>query len=454
MTEGAAMTAGHDLIVLGAGSGGLATAFRAARHGARVALLDPGAMGGTCVHRGCVPKKALWFAAQLAQAQQLALEFGFASQPGPLDWERFRGLRQGYIDAIEQRYATRLAEASVQVLRQAGRFVAADTIELQDGSRLQAAQIVIATGARPRRLALPGFELGMVSDDIFALRAMPRRIAVVGGGYVAVEFAGLLRALGAEVDMLAHGPWLQDFDAELVQALQQQMEAQGIRISLQSVIQAAHRTTDGIMLDDAQAGLRGPYDALLWAVGRVPNTEALGLDAVSVQTDKRGHVLVDARQNTNIAGIHAVGDVTEHKALTPVAVAAGRYLADRLYAGQPDAQLDYRNIPSVLFAEPPLGIIGLTEEQARAQHGDQVTVHRSRFTPMQWKLAGRHDQSLMKLVCVGTDERVVGIHALGPGVEEMLQGFAVALKLGLHKRDLEAAVAIHPSSAEELVLMG
>ena len=448
------MTASHDLIVLGAGSGGLATAFRAAQQGARVALLDPAALGGTCVHRGCVPKKAFWFAAQLAQAQQLALEYGFATQPGALDWERFRALRQGFINEIEQRYATRLTESGVQVLRQAGRFVAADTIELADGNRLQAAQILIATGARPRRLALPGFELGMVSDDIFALGALPRRVAIVGGGYVAVEFAGLLRALGAEVDMLAHGPLLQDFDAELVQALQQQMETQGVRISLHSVIQAAHRTADGIMLDDAQSGLRGPYDALLWAVGRVPNSEALGLETVGVQTDQRGHVLVDARQNTNIPGIHAVGDVTEHKALTPVAVAAGRYLADRLFAGRPDAHLDYRNIPSVVFAEPPLGIIGLTEEQARAQHGDQVSVHRSRFTPMQWKLVGRHDQSLMKLVCVGDEERVVGIHALGPGVEEMLQGFAVALKLGLHKRDLDATLAIHPSSAEELVLMG
>ena len=447
------MTASHDLIVLGAGSGGLATAFRAAQQGARVALLDPAALGGTCVHRGCVPKKAFWFAAQLAQAQQLALEYGFATQPGALDWERFRALRQGFINEIEQRYATRLTESGVQVLRQAGRFVAADTIELADGNRLQAAQILIATGARPRRLALPGFELGMVSDDIFALGALPRRVAIVGGGYVAVEFAGLLRALGAEVDMLAHGPLLQDFDAELVQALQQQMEAQGVRISLHSVIQAAHRTADGIMLDDAQSGLRGPYDALLWAVGRVPNSEALGLETVGVQTDQRGHVRVDARQNTNIPGIHAVGDVTEHKALTPVAVAAGRYLADRLFAGRPDAHLDYRNIPSVVFAEPPLGIIGLTEEQARAQHGDQVSVHRSRFTPMQWKLVGRHDQSLMKLVCVGDEERVVGIHALGPGVEEMLQGFAVALKLGLHKRDLDATLAIHPSSAEELVLM-
>ena len=447
------MTASHDLIVLGAGSGGLATAFRAAQHGARVALLDPAALGGTCVHRGCVPKKALWFAAQLAQAQQLAVEFGFASQPGPLDWEHFRGLRQRYIDAIDQRYAQRLQEASVQLLRQAGHFVAADTIELSDGNRLQAAQIVIATGARPRRLALPGFELGMVSDDIFALHALPRRIGIVGGGYVAMEFAGLLRALGSEVEVLAHGPLLQSFDVELVQALMQQMQAHGIRFSSHSAIQAAHRTASGIMLDDASTASHGPYDALLWAVGRVPNTEALVLDAAGVCTDDRGHVLTNTRQDTNVGGVHAVGDVTARKALTPVAVAAGRRLADRLFGGQPDAQLDYENIPSVVFTEPPLGMVGLTEEQARSQYGDAVRVHCSRFTPMQWALGGRQDQSLMKLICVGVEERVVGIHALGPGVDEMLQGFAVALKLGLRKRDLDATVAIHPTSAEELVLM-
>ena len=447
------MTASHDLIVLGAGSGGLATAFRAAQHGARVALLDPAALGGTCVHRGCVPKKALWFAAQLAQAQQLAVEFGFASQPGPLDWKHFRGLRQRYIDAIDQRYAQRLQEAGVQLLRQAGRFVAADTIELSDGNRLQAAQIVIATGARPRRLALPGFELGMVSDDMFALHALPHRIGIVGGGYVAMEFAGLLRALGSEVEVLAHGPLLQGFDDELVQALMQQMHAYGIRFSSHSAIHAAHRTADGIMLDDASTASHGPYDALLWAVGRSPNTEALALGTAGVRTDDRGHVLTNTRQDTNVAGIHAVGDVTARKALTPVAVAAGRRLADRLFGGQPDAQLDYENIPTVVFAEPPLGMVGLTEAQARSQYGDAVRVHCSRFTPMQWALVGRHEQSLMKLICVGVEERVVGIHALGPGVDEMLQGFAVALKLGLRKRDLEATVAIHPTSAEELVLM-
>lgn len=447
------MNARGDLIVLGAGSGGLATAFRAAQHGARVTLLDPRPLGGTCVHLGCVPKKAFWFAAQWAQAQQFAHAVGFAGVAGSLDWAQFCGVRQRYIDAIQQRYAQRLHAAGVLHLRQNGHLVSGDTVELADGSRMQAPHIVIATGARPRRLSLPGFDLGLVSDDMFGLQAMPRRVAIVGGGYVAVEFAGLLHALGAQVEVLAHGQLLRGFDVELVDAVQEHMRLQGIGVSLHSDVRSVRRTPDGLMIEDAKSAARGPCDAVLWAVGRVPNSETLGLETIGIHVDEAGHILTDARQDTNIGGIHALGDVTARKALTPVAVAAGRHLADRLFAGQPDAWLDYGNIPSVVFADPPLGTVGLTEAQARERHGAMVTVHRSDFVPMAWALAGRPGRSLMKVVCVGADERVVGIHILGPGAEEMLQGFAVALKRGVCKRDLDATVAIHPTAAEELVLM-
>ncbi len=448
------MNTNHDLIVLGAGSGGVATALRAAKHGARVALVDPRELGGTCVHRGCVPKKALWFAAQWAQAQQFAVTVGFDSKPGPINWERFRQIRQDHIKAIERHYDERVQAAGVLVVRQAGRFVAADTIALTDDSRLSAPHIVIATGAQPRMLDLPGFSLGMVSDDVFMLHEQPRRVAIVGGGYVAVEFAGLLRALGSKVDMLAHTDLLDGFDAELVQELQQQMERQGLHISLGSNVQSARRDADGIVLDDTASGLHGPYDAVLWAVGRVPNIETLGLADIGVALDGQGHVLTNLRQDTCIPGVHAIGDVTSRKALTPVAVAAGRHLADRLFGGRPEAQLDYDNIPSVVFSKPPMGMVGLTEAQAREQHGDAVRVHCTRFIPMQWALVGAKEHSLMKLVCVGDDDLVLGIHILGPGADEMLQGFAVALKLGLHKRDLESTVAVHPTASEELVLMG
>lgn len=447
------MRASHDLIVLGAGSGGLAAAFRAARHGARVALVDPTPLGGTCVHRGCVPKKALWYAAQWAQAQRFAVTAGFGSTPGALDWERFRELRQRYIDGIEDSYGRRLPDAGVEVIQQFARLVATDCIELMDGTQMQAGHIVIATGARPRKLDLPGFELGLVSDDMFELTTRPQRVVIVGGGYVAMEFAGLLHALGSDVEVLAHGQLLQGFDAELTQALQQQMQQSGIVFHLKSAVQALRRDAAGLMLDDSVLGLKGPYDAVLWAVGRVPNTEQLGLPEVGVVSDKHGHVLVDDQQNTNIAGIHALGDVTARKALTPVAVAAGRHLADRLFGDMPEAKMDYENIPSVVFAEPPLGMVGITEEAAREKYGEAVKIYRARFTPMQWAIVGKKDKSLMKLVCVGDDERVVGIHLLGPGSDEMLQGFAVALKMGLHKRDLDATVPIHPTSSEELVTM-
>jgi glutathione reductase (NADPH) len=442
-----------DLIVLGGGSGGLAAAFRAARHGARVALLEPRELGGTCANVGCVPKKALWSAAQLAQEQQLALEYGFASTPGPLDWEHFRQLRQTYIEGIRERYAMALAKADVEVIAAYGRFVAADTVMTSVGTELRAKHIIIATGGRPRRLDIPGFDLGMVSDDIFALQALPRRIAIVGGGYIAVEFAGLLRALGSDVTLHVRNRLLSEFDAELVDALVERICGQGVNMTRQVKIAGLHRGADGLVLDDGVNGACGPYEAVLWAVGRVPNSDRLDLDKAGVHVDEDGQVVTDAWQNSNVPGIYAVGDVTARPQLTPVAVAAARRLADRLFGGQPESRLDYENIPSVLFAEPPLAMVGLTEAQAREFHGDQVRVYRTRFTPLPWAVAGRKAPSLMKIVCFGDDERVVGMHVLGLGADEMLQGFAVAMTMGLRKRDLDNTVAIHPSSAEELVLM-
>jgi glutathione reductase (NADPH) len=447
------MAESFDLIVLGAGSGGLATAMRAARHGARVAMLDPGMLGGTCVNVGCVPKKALWFAAQLAYAQELAGEYGFSSTPGSFDWEHFRQLRAAYIDGIKGRYQQRLAEVGVHWLRETGRFINADTIATGNGEELHASQIVIATGARPHRLDVPGFELGLVSDDMFALREQPRRIGIVGGGYIALEFAGLLNALGSEVTVHARGRLLGGFDTEMVGELEQRMTAQGVRFTRDVRVRGLREVGGELMLDDAVSGDCGPYDALLWAVGRVPNTESLDLDAVGVKLGKHGRILVDAWQNTNVPGISAVGDVCENRELTPVAVAAGRRLADRLFGGKPDARLEHKHIASVVFAEPPLAMVGMTEEQARALHGTDVRIYRTRFSPMQWAVARHAGQTMMKLVCVGANERVVGIHVLGLGAEEMLQGFAVAMKLGVRKRDLDDTVAIHPSSAEELVLM-
>lgn len=446
------MAEDFDLIVLGAGSGGLTVAQRAARYGARVALLDPGPPGGTCVNLGCVPKKALWFAAQLAQAQTLAADYGFDLTPGRLDWRHFRGLRDQYIKGIRQRYAERLQEAGVQWIGEPGRLLARDTV-LAGDTRYRATQIVIATGARPRRLPLPGFDLGMVSDDVFSLDALPRSIGIVGAGYVATEFACLLRALGCEVELLIRKQLLDGFDGELTQVLATQMRGQGVRITSESNVTGARGERGALLLDDAHGAAHGPYESVLWAVGRVPNSDGLGLEDIGVACDARGFIQVDAHQNTSVPGITAIGDVTACPALTPVAVSAGYALIERLFGGQPQARFDYEAIPTVVFADPPLGKIGLTETEARVRHGNAVRVYSKRFVPLQFAVAGQAAPTVMKLVCTGDDERVLGLHALGPGVDEMLQGFAVAMRQGLTRGQLRSAVAIHPTSSEEWLLM-
>ena len=443
-----------DLIVIGAGSGGLAAAFRAAKHGAKVAMFDPAPPGGTCIHRGCVPKKAMWYAAQLAQSQRQAREYGFALEPALLDWPRFFDQRAEFIDGITHRYTERLEKAGITRIERRVRLTAADAVTDAQGNAWRAPHLVIATGARPRRLDLPGFDLGLVSDDMFTLRELPHRFAIVGAGYVGVEFAGMLRALGHQVTLLANGHLLERFDAQLTEALAVKMQEQGITLVHSAQVSAARKSAAGITLEYGEKSQQHTYDAVLWAVGRVPNSDDLGLDALGVERDKRGHVVVDGTQATGVPGIYAIGDVTNHQALTPVAVAAGRRLCERLFGGDADARMDYDNVPSAVFSSPPLATVGLTEAKAREQHGDAVTVNCSRFTPLQYAVTGRSEPSLVKLVCLGQEQRVVGVHILGPGAEEMVQGFAVAVRLGARKRDLDQTIPIHPSSAEELLLLG
>ena len=443
-----------DLVVIGAGSGGISVAIRAARYGARVVLLEPNAIGGTCVNVGCVPKKAMWIAAELAEAQALAREVGFATEPGSLDWVEYVRRRQAYIDDIHASYRRRFAEFGIELVDGYGRFVDAKTIA--SGARtFRAEHVVIATGARPRRSTIPGGDLGIVSDGFFDLRASPRRVAIVGGGYIAVELAGVLHALGAEVTIHARGEHLLGgFDAETTAQLQTAMLERGVRIAMGREPAAVAREGEAYALSFADGEASGGYDTLIWAIGRDANTGRLDLDNAGVRVGPGGHVETDDWQDTNVDGIHALGDVTGRLALTPVAVAAGRRLADRLFGNMPDAKLDYANVPTVVFSHPPLGAVGLSEEAARAVHGEDVAIYRVRFRPMFSALTGGDERTFMKLVCVGADERVVGIHVVGRAADEMLQGFAVALKAGARKSDFDATVAIHPTSSEELVLMG
>src|SRR5690606_17626908 len=355
-----------------------------------------------------------------------------------LDWPEFITHRQRYIAGIHASYRRRLDAAGIVTVASRGRLVDARTIECEDGVRLRAAHVLVATGGRPQRPSIEGAGLGLVSDDFFHFNAAPARVAVVGGGYIGVELAGLLRLLGSEVEMFVRGPrLLGSFDRELVERLQENYRQSGITLHLDhDVGSLARGEGDRVRVDGGGEG----FDAVLLATGRVPNTDGLGLEAAGVDTDDTGHVRVDARQDTSADGVHAVGDVTGRVALTPVAIAAARRLMDRLFGGVADARLDYDDIATVLFSHPPLGTVGLTAERAREIHGDDVHEYRADFRDMLHALADMPQRSLFKLVCTGAQRRVVGIHLLGESADEILQGFAVALKRGITLDDLRDTV--------------
>jgi glutathione reductase (NADPH) len=442
-----------DLIVLGGGSGGIALANRAASYGAKVALLEPHRLGGTCVNVGCVPKKIMWNAASIAHALHEAGDYGFSARLERFDWSALKRRRDDYVAWLNGRYRAGLEKNGVEWIRAAGRLEGPRTVAA-DGERLEAPHIALATGGRPIVPSWPGAELGITSDGFFELARQPRRVAVVGAGYVAVELAGVLRALGSEVALVTRRQSvLRRFDEMLQRALLREMAADGIVLHTQTQVRELAREDGALVLRCAEGLEIGGLDCVLWAIGREPNTGDLGLAAAGVRTDERGYVPTDAWQNTNVPGIYAVGDVTGRQALTPVAIAAGRRLADRVFGGQPERRLDYECIPTVIFSHPPIGTVGLSEEQARRRHGEAVRVYRTEFTPLYCAFTQRKVKAEMKLVTVGADERIVGAHIFGPGADEMLQGFAVAIRMGARKRDFDDTVAIHPTSAEELVLM-
>ena len=445
------MARNFDLIVVGGGSGGLAGAFRAAGHGARVAMLEPGALGGTCVNAGCVPKKAMWLAAEVARKLTMAGDLGFATETCALDWPEFIAHRQRYINNIHESYRRRLDEAGIAVLPMRGRLTGPGTVECEDGVSLSASRLLIATGGHAVKPPIAGAELGGTSDDFFHWTAPPDELAIVGGGYVAVELAGVMQALGSRVSMFVRGPrLLEAFDQELCDRLAEDYRHAGVRLHFDCEVESVEgeggrRRVRGGGVD------QGTFDTVLFATGRAPNTDGLGLDAAGVDTDTRGRILVDDRHSTSAAGVYAVGDVTTDPALTPVAIAAARRLMDRLYGGRSDT-LDLSQVPTVVFTHPPLGKVGLTEAEARESH-DDVEVYTTGFRPMLHSLAESQQRSLFKLVCVGSERRVVGLHLLGDAADEILQGFAVAIKRGITLDDLHDTVAIHPTSAEEVVLL-
>ncbi|MCC5858397.1 MAG: glutathione-disulfide reductase [Ectothiorhodospiraceae bacterium] len=447
------MTQHFDLIAIGGGSGGLATARRATRYGASAAVIESSGLCGTCVNVGCVPKKIMWQASGAMEAIHRAGDYGIGVSGAELDWATLKARRDAYIQRLNGIYQRNLDKDAVTLFRGHGRFVGAGTLEVGD-QRLTADHVIIATGGKPRWPAIPGAELGIDSDGFFALEEQPRRVAVVGAGYIAVELAGVLAGLGSDSTLvIRHQTPLRGFDAMLQQGLMEALPHGGVKVQ-PGFVPARLSGEPGALVLEAEDGQRlENLDVVIWAIGRDANTQGLGLDAAGVVTDNWGNIPVDRWQQTNVEGVYALGDITGQMPLTPVAIAAGRRLSDRLFGGMQDRYLDYANIPTVVFSHPPIGTVGLSEEDARAQYGNAVQVFTSTFVGMDYALSDEKVRTHMKLVTVGDEQRIVGAHVIGNGADEMLQGFAVAVRMGATKQDFDETVAIHPTSAEEMVTM-
>lgn len=443
-----------DFIALGGGSGGIASAARAAQNGARVALIEYKDLGGTCVNVGCVPKKAMWFAAQIAEAIELAGDYGFDVSNNGLNWDTLIKAREQYISNIHRFYDGYLNRLNIKHIQGMGSFSDPNTL-IVDGKKYRANHIVLAPGGKPAIPDVPGAGYGTDSDGFFRLDHCPDSCTIVGSGYIAVELAGVLNALGSKVtQVIRKETVLRSFDETISDEIVQAMELSGIEIINESIPEKVTLNSQNHPVLHTDKGKQIASEVLIWATGRTPLSADLNLKAAGLEADAKGYIQTDKYQNTAIPGIYAVGDITGRAQLTPVAVAAGRRLSSRLFDNQTNLHLDYHNIPTVVFSHPPIGTIGLTEKEATEQYGhSQVKIYKSRFNPMYNALTSHKQPVTMKLITAGTIERVVGCHIIGLGADEMLQGFAVAIKMGATKSDFDNTVAIHPTSSEELVTM-
>lgn len=462
----------YDYLVIGGGSGGMASARRAASYGAKVLLVEEGRLGGTCVNRGCVPKKVMFNAGSIADAMRHAAHYGFAHE-GPLptfSWDKLKKLRDAYIARLNGIYAANLQKAGIEVIHGRGELLAAGRVQVAD-TVYEARHVLIATGSHadwPPNV--PGCRLGITSDGFFELQEQPRNVAIVGAGYIAVELAGIFKALGSNVRLWCRGEsLLRAFDPMVQQAVERELLRAGDspdegRVEIVKNTEIVELLGDGglktvVYRQHDKTHHSGGHDCVVWAVGRdgrddfIPQSDAEGS---VIRVDERGFVQVDVMQKTGMESVYALGDITGRHMLTPVAIAAGRALADSLFgpSGSP-GHISYELIPSVIFSHPPAGAVGLTEPEARARFSDDIRVYEASFVNMYFALLPQPAKELTqyKLICTGREERVVGLHIVGRGSDEILQGFAVAIKMGATKADFDRTIAIHPTAAEELVTM-
>jgi glutathione reductase (NADPH) len=443
----------YDYLVIGGGSGGLASARRAASYGAKVLLIEKGKLGGTCVNVGCVPKKVMWNCATIAEMIHDAPEYGFEVKEQGHDWNGLKVKRDAYIERLNGIYAKNLANDKVEYKAGLARFVGPKSVKVGEE---------VVSGGKPLIPDIPGKEHLITSDGFFELEQIPKKVAVIGAGYIAVEFAGIFAILGAETSLvIRHATPLRKFDSMIQTVLVEELEKSEVNIVRETQITAVTKNADGTFsLYTRDGKVLSGFDCVLAAIGRIPLTKDLGLENAGVKVNSEGYIVTDKFEQTNVENVYAVGDVNGKMELTPVAIAAGRRLSDRLFGGKEGSHLNYEMISTVVFTHPTIGTTGLTEEEARAlesanpENPDlKVKVYKTRFTNMYHAPMQRKTATAMKLVCQGSNEKVVGLHTIGIGSDEMLQGFGVAVKMGATKADFDNCVAIHPTAAEELVTM-
>ncbi len=446
------MSFDYDLFVIGAGSGGVRAARIAASHGARVAVAEEYRVGGTCVIRGCVPKKLMVYASRFADDFADAAGFGWTVGETAFDWPTFLAAKDREIARLEGLYGANLERSNVEILRERAVLDGAHRVRLAGGRTVTARHVLIATGGTPvRDGGFPGSEHCITSEELFHLDRLPKRLVVVGGGYIALEFASVFAGFGCEVTVLYRGEEiLRGFDMEVRRHVHTELEHRGLTIVTGDTLATVEKTADGLV-GTTRGGLSFAADEIMLAIGRRPNTAGLGLDTVGVEPAANGAITVTGTSSTALPWLHAVGDVTDRVALTPVAIREGHAFADTLFGSRP-VEVSHDLIPTAVFTTPEIGIVGLGEEDLR-EKGIGYDVFRSTFRPMRATLAGRAGRTLMKVLVDGTSDRVLGVHIVGADAAEMIQLVAVAMKMGARKRDFDATMALHPSAAEELVTM-
>ncbi len=442
-----------DLFVIGAGSGGVRAARIAANFGARVAIAEEDRVGGTCVIRGCVPKKLLVHASHYSEDFEDAQGFGWSVEKPRFSWPELIAAKDREIMRISEVYTDNMTRAGAKLIRGSAKITGLNQVTVA-GREVTTKYILVATGGAPVKPAIPGIDLAITSTEVFELPQLPRRILVVGGGYIAVEFAGIFNGLGAEVSLSYRGEQvLRGFDADIRNHVCAELRQKGITVLLNDTVSKLERRADGaikVMLTGADNGSRD-FDAVLFATGRDPITAGLGLEQIGVELDKRGGIVVDAYSRTRVPNIFAVGDVTNRVALTPVAIREGAAVATTLFGGVP-TPTQHDNIPSAVFTQPPVGTVGLSEHAALEKYG-VIDVYKNRFRSLRHILSGRQEYSMMKLIIDVASERVVGAHMVGGDAPEIIQGIAIAVKAGLTKAQFDATTAVHPTAAEEFVTM-